>query len=296
MKYLQPELLAELGALQLVAKTVVEGFFSGLHSSKRLGTGMEFSQYRSYQVGDDLRQLDWKLLARSNRYYIKQSETERNINVRFLLDASASMQYAENKVSKFEYMRFLVASLAYMAFQQGDAIGLYSHNNQTQQHLNPQFSSTQLHRFFDLLEQGESQGQWVTNDALLNVCSPSGQHKELVILVSDFYESNTLKEITQIAERFSSFRHEVLVFHLVGEKEQTLDFEGLVEFEDLETGQIIETDPKTIRKQYQMRWQAQQQTLENNLLNQGIFYQKANITQPLDDLLRFFLKTRMRLC
>ena len=123
---LDPKVLMTIKDLPLLAKTVVDGFMIGLNKSTVKGPGLEFSQYRSYQPGDDLRWLDWKMYARSDRYYIRESEVETSISVRFLIDASASMNHEDNGVKKIDYARFLAASLAYLANSQGDSVGLYT--------------------------------------------------------------------------------------------------------------------------------------------------------------------------
>lgn len=122
---MDPKILMSMKDLVLAAKTTVDGFMAGIHKSNVKGAGMEFSQYRSYQAGDDLRSLDWKLFARSDRYYIRESEIETSISVRFLIDASASMNHIDSGISKIEYARYLAASLAYLASLQSDATGLY---------------------------------------------------------------------------------------------------------------------------------------------------------------------------
>jgi uncharacterized protein (DUF58 family) len=125
MTMLDPKVLMTIKDLPLLAKTVVDGFMNGFNKSTVKGPGLEFSQYRSYQPGDDLRWLDWRMFARSDRYYIRESEVETSISVRFLVDASASMNHDDNGVKKIDYARFLTASLAYLANLQGDAVGLY---------------------------------------------------------------------------------------------------------------------------------------------------------------------------
>ena len=126
---LKPELVKTISGLALIARVIVDGYLSGVNHSRRVGPGMEFSQFRSYQPGDDLRLLDWKMLARSGRYYIKQSEIETNIAVKFIIDSSNSMLHEEDGLSKMDYVRVLVASLAYLSQNQGDAVGLFALND-----------------------------------------------------------------------------------------------------------------------------------------------------------------------
>ena len=141
---LKPEIINSVSGLALIARVTVDGYLSGLNHSRRLGPGMEFSQYRGYEPGDDMRLLDWKMLARSGRYYIKQSEVETNVSVKFILDSSKSMQHEEDGITKMDYVRVLVASLAWLAQGQGDAIGLFALNDQKLHALYPQVQKSIL--------------------------------------------------------------------------------------------------------------------------------------------------------
>ena len=142
---LKPEVLNTVNGLELVARIIVEGFMSGSNKSQAIGYGQEFSQYRNYEPGDDLRQLDWKMYARSERYFIKQAEIETNITVKFIIDASNSMSYSEQQVSKLMYAKMISAALAYVARKQGDKFGLYTVNNKHLSIVRPRFEQQQFH-------------------------------------------------------------------------------------------------------------------------------------------------------
>lgn len=144
---LKPEIINTVSGLALIARVTVDGYLSGLNHSRRVGPGMEFSQYRGYEPGDDLRLLDWKMLARSGRYYIKQSEVETNIAVKFILDSSKSMLHEENGLTKMDYVRVLVASLAYLSQNQGDAVGLFVLNDRHLHSLYPRVQKSSLTDF-----------------------------------------------------------------------------------------------------------------------------------------------------
>jgi uncharacterized protein (DUF58 family) len=144
---MKPSLLNSISGLELIARVIVEGFMSGSNKSQSVGVGQEFSQYRNYQPGDDLRQLDWKMFARTERYYIKEAEIETNITVKFMLDASRSMAYSEGDVSKLQYAKVMMAALAYLARKQGDTFGLYAVNDHSIKSVLPRFEQQQFIRF-----------------------------------------------------------------------------------------------------------------------------------------------------
>ena len=168
--------------LQLLAKAVVKSYKNGHQHSKMLGKGMEFSQYRSYQAGDDLRLLDWKLAARSQRFYVKQTETTKNMRVRFVLDASNSMNYAENEVSKFSYARFLIAILAYLAHQQGDEISILAYNSENFSQVFLKNQQQHLEKLFHFLEKIEAKGSWKNDEKLKYFFSQKTEKKQINVL------------------------------------------------------------------------------------------------------------------
>ena len=157
---LNPSVLNTVSGLELVARVIVEGFMSGSNKSQSVGSGQEFSQYRNYQPGDDLRQLDWKMFARSERYYIKEAEIETNITVKFMLDASRSMAYAEGELSKIQYAKVLMAALAFLARKQSDTFGLFAVNDQQINTLLPRFEQQQFMRFLLELINIQGDGKW----------------------------------------------------------------------------------------------------------------------------------------
>lgn len=276
--------------LQLLAKAVVKSYKNGHQHSKILGEGMEFSQYRSYQAGDDLRLLDWKLAARSQRFYVKQSETRKNMRVRFVLDASNSMNYAENEVSKFVYARFLIATLAYLAHQQGDEMSIYAYNHQKFSEISAKNNNKHLEKIYHWLAAIEAKGSWKNDEKVKSIFPQKAGNKELIIFLSDCYEKEN--EIFETLKQFQQQRHEVIVFHLVGKKEQALDFEGIQVFEDLETQKRVVINTKKARKQYVESLKNREVALKKNLQDRNIFYQKADISQPFDILLQSFIKRR----
>lgn len=290
-RYISPKTLATLKGLNLIAKTVVDGFMLGLHQSKRSGSGLEFSEYRPYQIGDDLRRIDWKLVARSDKFFVRNSEVETSVAVRILLDASASMQHEEDGITKFDYARWLSASLCYLAYQQGDAIGLYAVQNHIT-HVPAHHDKNQLKKIFSTLETLTPQGRWAEQTQLEALLSRS-KRREITIFISDMNEH--VNEIASALYAYSRLKNEVLLFHLVGANELDFNYKGDVEFEDLETGEIVKVNAETTKAQYQTAMRNRLQTLEKSMQAEQIAYQRFMIQEPLDDALRKFLTARNRL-
>jgi uncharacterized protein (DUF58 family) len=261
---LSPKVLASIKNLPLLAKTVVDGFMIGVHKSFRKGAGMEFNQYRSYQPGDDLRQLDWKLFARSDRYYIRESETETSIAVRFIIDASASMNHMDEGIAKIDHARYLAASLAYLANSLGDATGLYVLQKNDLISLTPRQEPQHLQRLFYQLTRIEPGGTLANNEAAEPIFTNS-RRKEMVIFITDMYQQ--AQEIYKLISRLKAYKHEVIVFHLMGQNEMELSYAGNTTFEDWETGQTVEVSPDEIRNQYKTAMQEHLAQIRRKMLD-----------------------------
>lgn len=288
---LKPETLNTVNGLELVARIIVEGFMSGSNKSQSVGAGQEFSQYRSYQPGDDLRQLDWKMFARSERYYIKQSEIETNITVKFMLDASHSMAYAEEGPSKFQYAKVMIAALAYLARKQSDTFGLYVVNDQNISTIEPRFETQQFMRFLNQLIEVKSESTWKKGNGLDHIYDHHG--KELIIFITDLYDDE--QDLQKFITRLKTPRNEVIVFHLVGKKELDLAYEGSFTFEDLESGQRIKVDTRTQQVDYTALINSWIAASRNWMLEKQINYQLTNMDEPVEKMLRNFLTIRKKL-
>src|SRR5476651_978567 len=186
---LDPKVLMTIKDLPLLAKTVVDGFMNGFNKSTVKGPGLEFSQYRSYQPGDDLRWLDWRMFARSDRYYIRESEIETSISVRFLIDASASMNHDDNGIKKIDYARFLAASLAYLVNLQGDAAGLYVFQDGGLFTLSSKADPQHLQRIYYQLDQMKANGTFTKPAHYKELFAGSGR-KELLVFITDMYQTD----------------------------------------------------------------------------------------------------------
>ncbi len=288
---LKPSLLNSINGLELIARVIVEGFMSGSNKSQSVGAGQEFSQYRSYQPGDDLRQLDWKMFARSERYYIKEAEIETNITVKFMLDASRSMAYEEEGISKFQYAKVLMAALAFLARKQGDTFGLFVVNDRQIQSILPRFEQQQFIRFLTALVAAKSEGVWEKSKGIEHLFDHHG--KEMIIFITDLYDDGN--DIQQFISRLKTKRNEVIVFHLMGSHETQFDFDGSFTFEDLETGVRTKADSHMQQADYRERMQTWLTHSRSWMLEKQINYQLVQLNEPVEEVLRNFLTVRKRL-
>lgn len=282
-------MLNSIEGLELSAKIIVEGYFSGFNQSKRIGVGHEFSQYRSYQPGDDLRLMDWKMYARSERYYVRQSEIETNINIKFIVDASNSMHHKDGDISKIGYARMLAAALAYLAKNQGDSYGLLWANEVEVQELQAQHNQLHYFRFLYHLLAIKPQGGWLQEyNKLGKFYNP--QNREVIIFISDMYGLEN--DLTDFAKRLKNSRNEVIVFHLMGgnELDQKFEFEGL--YEDLETGEQIRLDPRKKSAEYQNQLDVSIKDMRESLLNSNIGYELLRTDMNIDKAITNFIKKR----
>jgi len=291
-KLLDPKILMAIKELSLAAKTTIEGMMNGINKSSVKGPGMEFSQYRSYQPGDDLRSLDWKMFARSDRYYIRESEIETNIAIRLVVDASASMNHQDGDFKKIDYARYLAASLAYLGNLQGDAIGLNVFKENEVFTLTPKQDFQHLSRLFFQLEQIKPEGKF-TGDLNYKQAYNSPHKRELIIFITDLYQAN--EEIFTLLDSFNTLKHEVIVFHLMARNELELNFKGYSTFEDLETGATIEVDQSSVRKSYLAALNNYLEEVKAKALNKRIFYRMLCTDEPLEQAIRDFLNQRKKL-
>ena len=291
-RLLDPKILMSIKDLQLAAKTAVDGFLSGINRSTIKGPGLEFSQYRSYQPGDDLRWLDWKMYARSDRYYIRESEVETSISLRLVVDASGSMNHEDEGVKKIEWARYLAASLAYLAHKQGDAVGLYVCQDGNLFSLASRPEHQHMAHLYYQLEHMQAGGTFTQPIHYKNLFA-AARRREIVIFISDLYERQG--EIQSFLDQLAVYKHEIIVFHLLARNEQELDFRGYTALEDLETGEVVKTDAGRIKKEYQENLAQYLAALRMRLLDKAVFYRLISMDQPLDAALRDFLNQRTKL-
>ena len=291
LRFLKPELLSRLGNLELVARTVVEGFVSGLHRSPFLGFSVDFAEYRQYIPGDDVRRIDWKVYARSDRYYIKEYEGETNTCVYLLLDVSASMSYASVSPSKIEYASFLAASLAYFAQRQKDSVGLFTFDERIVEKIPARCRMGHLARILHALDSVEPRAQ---TEFLrpLNAVAESIRRRGIVVLISDLLAPQA--DIVRGLHQFRHKRNDLVVFHIVDPLEKTFSFTEPGQLRDLETNELISFVPELGREEYLARWEEHVNRIKKECGALGIDYLQMETGQPLDFALYQYLSTRRK--
>jgi uncharacterized protein (DUF58 family) len=291
-KYLDPKVLEKVANLPLVARGVVEGFISGLHRSPFHGSSVEFSEYRKYVAGDDLKHLDWKAYAKSEKLYVKLYEEETNLRATILLDTSASMGYASAGMRKADYGAHLADSLAYLMVRQQDTVGLATFDHRIRKLLPPGSGPLHLNEILtslDKLEVGETTGISKPLHDLAEMVKRRG----LVILVSDLFDEPG--EVMRGLLHFRHKKHEVIVFHLIDPDEMSFPFRGLTTFKDLETGQRMEVLPDAIRAEYREVFAGFVDTFKRGCAEARIEYVPADTSVPYERLLASFLTKRARM-
>ncbi len=291
-RFLAPATLTAVKDLRLVARRVVEGFLAGEHLDRRPGAGIEFSQYRAYQPGDDPRNVDWRVYARSDRFYVRESEVERDITVRLVLDATASMAHEDEGVTKLDYGRFLMAALAYLADRQGDRVSFHAVRDGTSEDLPPRRGRRGLGRVLHRLEELEPSGSWPAWDELSGRIA-NAREKELIVVAGDLYDSGS--EMRRGLATLVALGHEVLVLHLMARNELEFSWAGDLAFEDLETGTTVRGNAEAMRAAYLSRLDEDLASWRVELLEMGVGYQLVALDQSVDLALRSFLLGRGRL-
>jgi uncharacterized protein (DUF58 family) len=291
-RLLEPSTLAAIKDLRLVARVIVEGFLAGEHLDRRPGAGIEFSQYRSYMPGDDLRHVDWRVYGRSDRFFVRESEVERDITVRLVLDATASMGHADGAMTKLEYGRLLLAAVAYLADHQGDRVSFHAVRDGGSVDLPAQRGRRSLPRVLHALSTVEASGVWPSWEVLGHHLT-TAREREVVVLVSDLYDAEA--RLRQALRTLQALGHEVLVLHLMGRNELEFAYEGDLAFEDLESGATVRGNADVMRGAYIERMRHELEEWRAELLGLGVAYELMPIDLPVDQALRRFLLGRRRL-
>jgi uncharacterized protein (DUF58 family) len=289
-RFLDPSVLAEISSLDLIARTVVDGFVAGLHRSPDFGFSQEFAEYRAYSPGDDLRHVDWNVFARTERAYLKKYRGETNSLLTVVLDASNSMTYTSHKVTKIDYARFLAASLFYLAIHnQRDAAGLIVFDDEVRNYIRPSTRQGQVNRLLHGLELAEPR-------ARTDFAKPIGHFQEflrrrgLVLVISDFYE--TPEKIIRTIEPLRFHGNEVVLFHVLDPREIQPGLEKPVILVDLETRDHIEVTPEYARDHYRGKIEDHISALGQAARGAGMDYFLLVTDRPLDGALREYLSIR----
>lgn len=295
-RFLDPKILVRLANLQLLAKTVVEGFLIGLHRSPFYGVSIDFAEYRPYSPGDDPRSIDWNVYARTDRYYLKKYHGETNAEVHIVLDASASMGYRsptnpEASLTKFEYGCFLAASLAYFAIHQRDAVGLLLFDTQIQDKIPARTRRGQLSRILHVLDRARP-GKATDFSTSIESVAQFLTRRGIVVLISDFYE--VPEKVMRSVRALQFGGNDLIVFHVLDPGELELELEEAVLMEDLETSERMEVVPQYVAQQYRRLLQQHIQTLRHECRSSRIDYTMLDTSRPLDYALFTYLSARQR--
>lgn len=291
-KFSDPEVLARIAGLTLRARQVVEGTISGLHRSPFHGFNVEFAEYREYSPGDDLRRLDWRVLGRTDRFYVKQYEEESNLRATLVLDCSASMGYGSGPLNKFHYAAVAAASLATLLVEQQDPVGLALFDRDAREILPPAATQAQLARIIGRLEAAQPNRD--TNlGSVLQSLSEQSKQRGLTIILSDLLTD--LASFQDGLERLQYRGHEILVLHVLDPDELTLPFNDLILFRDIEGTEELVAEPWAFRKAYQAAMQQFLDEVRGECGNRGIDYLLLRTDQPLADALSHYLHARERL-
>lgn len=294
-KYLRPEVLHRISSLELRARTVVEGFFSGLHQSPYRGFSVEFAEHREYSPGDDLRHIDWRVFAKSDRYYIKQYEEETNLRAQLVLDCSGSMAYPEQRpggrMNKWEYAATVAACLAYLLAQQQDAIGLTLFDEHIRRQLSAVGKAGQLSNVIEVVEKHQPSNKTQVK-ALFRHLADRIRQRGLIVIISDFLTD--LADIREGLQRLRHLRHEVLALHVLDHDEVEFPFVDRTSFEGLEAEQEILADPQALRASYLEQVRGFIRRLRSMCANHGVDYTLLTTVDPPGMALASFLAKRMQ--
>jgi uncharacterized protein (DUF58 family) len=289
-RFLDPTVLAGISGLDLVAKTVVDGFVAGLHRSPDFGFSQEFAEYRAYTPGDDLRHVDWNVFARTERAYLKRYRGETNSLLTVLLDASNSMNYKSHSVNKMDYSRYIAASLFYLAIKdQRDAAGLIVFDDEVRNYIRPSTRQGQLQRLLAGLELAEPRARTDFTKPLHHF-QEFLRRRGLVVMISDFYESP--EKIVRTVEPLRFHGNEVVLFHVLDPKEMQLDLSQPAILVDLETQERLEVTPDYARNEYRQKMDAHIADLRDRTRAAGMDYYLLVTDRPLDGALREYLTIR----
>ena len=290
---LKPSLIAKLKTLEIKARTVVEGFMVGYHKSPYHGFSVEFSQHRPYMQGDSIKNLDWKVFAKSERYYIKQYEEETNLIAHIILDSSKSMNYMnEGEITKFDYSKILAASFAYLLLKQQDAVGLAIYSDNLKSYLRPKSKRTYLRQILTELENLQPTGTTETSRSINSIVE-NIRTRGLVIIISDFLDD--ANDVLAALKKFYYKKNEVIIFHVLDPIEKSFGFSKDSIFVDVETKEELKTQPIQIQQAYKVAMNEYLLTLKNGCTKYGFDYNLIDTRTPFDSALMSFFKKRSKL-
>jgi uncharacterized protein (DUF58 family) len=292
-RFFDPDGLSKLGNLELIARSVVEGFLTGRHRSPYHGFSVEYLDHRPYSPGDELRSLDWKILARTDKYHVKLFEDETNLRAYILLDCSQSMNFKQSgTISKLRWGSYLAAALTHLLLRQNDAVGLVLFDSVVRTYLPPTARPTQFRRVLEVLEP-EAAVSDTDLGKVLNEVAERIRRRGLVILISDLID-----DVDKLSNGFGHFRHdrhEVIVFHVLDDAELTFPFDRLTRFKDMEGAGRVVANAKSLRSRYLTRINQWIEGLKGACFERDVSYLLANTNEGYDQFLAAYLEKRSRI-
>lgn len=302
-RWLDPQVVSSIESLEFLATQVVEGFITGLHSSPYRGYNQEFAEHRPYQAGDELRHLDWRLYARTDRFYVKQFEADTNLRATLILDASQSMDFCgidgprpegaprpdRAGVTKLEYGKCLAACLSHLLLRQRDAAGLAVFDEELRTYIPARAASNHLRNLMEALDSAVPRGS-TSIAKILNEVAGRLARRGVIILISDLIDDPD--EVIESLRHLRSRKHDVIVFHLLDRQEMDLDYDGNIRFLNPEGSDSIDSDPAALRESYRKEITAVVDKYRQGCLEHRIGYERALTETPLERLLPAFLVRR----
>jgi len=285
-----PTSLAKYGRLAMVARTLVEGFLTGVHKSPYKGFSVEFAEHRQYYPGDEIRHIDWRVYGKTDRYYIKEYEEETNLRAYLLVDASGSMAYQGAHPSKFQYAQYIAASLAFLMLHQRDAVGMAIHDTRIRQLIPPKANSKHLLRLLNTLEQTKPGGE-SHMAPLWHELAGRFHRRGLVVILSDCF--GQVGPLVRALRHFRHYRHEILLFHVLAPEEIEFPFKKWTQFRNLEiAGHKLLVDPQQLRKSYLENFRNFCKELRDQAGQMQIDYHVLRTDEPAERALGVYLTKR----
>jgi uncharacterized protein (DUF58 family) len=291
-RFIDPQTLTRIASLELIARTVVEGFISGLHRSPHLGFSVNFAEYRAYRPGDDIRKIDWKVYGRTDRLFLKEYEGETNTRVHLILDCSRSMSYRSEGITKLEYGQFLAASLGYFAFKQRDAVGFVSYGDDILDYVPARGSIGHLNTVLHTIERAQTGERTDFVKSLVGI-SERLRRRGIVVVISDLYDNpdNVMSGLRHLASQ----GNDVIVFQVLDPAELRFDFRDAAQFVDMETRSEMHVIPDYIRQEYRNVLRHQIAQFEKECRKDRMDFMLIDTSQPLDSALFGYLARRQQL-
>ena len=281
--------ISRLSRLQLRARAAVEGYYSGIHKSPYHGFNVEFAEYREYSPGDDLRYLDWRVFAKSDRFFVKQFEAETNLSCYVLVDCSGSMDFGSGKETRLDYAASLAAALALLMLRQGDQAGLATFDTHVRQFVPPRGNANHFAALIQALERLKP-GRDTNIAGVLHEIAERIRRRSMVVVISDFFDD--VEEVMRGRQHFRHRHHEVIVLHLLDDAEIEFPFERVTMFEGLERGEQVVVDPRVFAEGYRARFRDYLDRFSRGCTEKNIDYQRMRLSDPFDRGLAAFLARR----